>query len=135
MTWIRAVFAAGLSIILPGAGHALLRDWARALLFGGLFLSAFYVFLPTGEIAAAGSITELRSIAEGVDTMSQFALSFIILFATIDAGFRAFGFAPNGNSGDEGPSCPSCGKPLDEDLEFCHWCTTRLEPEPGAEEA
>lgn len=27
----------------------------------------------------------------------------------------------------EAPACPNCGKDLDADLDFCPWCTTRLE--------
>lgn len=27
----------------------------------------------------------------------------------------------------EAPACPNCGKDLDADLDFCPWCTTRLD--------
>nr|WP_157501708.1 zinc ribbon domain-containing protein [Halobacterium sp. CBA1126] len=29
--------------------------------------------------------------------------------------------------GDDAGTCPECGKELDGDLDFCPWCTTRLE--------
>jgi endogenous inhibitor of DNA gyrase (YacG/DUF329 family) len=33
-------------------------------------------------------------------------------------------------------SCPECGRPLDDDLTFCHWCSTRLtETADGVESA
>ena len=135
MTWIRVLAAAGLSVVLPGAGHALLRDWVRALLFAGLFVSAVAIFLPTGDIADASSMSVAIDLTmEETGTMDRFVLSFIVLFAAIDASIRAFGFPPNGSSGDGGPSCPHCGRELDEDLEFCHWCTTRLEPTPEPDE-
>ena len=132
MTWLRAIAAAGLSVFMPGAGHALIRDWLRAFVFAALYISAVLLFFPTGEIAAAGSMSEAMDIVTAeTDTMSQFALSFLVLFAAIDATFRALGFPP-GSSGSgessDGPTCPECGKELDDDLEFCHWCTTRLEP-------
>ena len=129
MTWLRAIAAAGLSVLMPGAGHALIRDWLRALVFAGLYFSAILLFFPTDQIAAAGSISEAMDVLTAeTDTVSQFALSFLVLFAAIDATFRAAGFPPSSNNSGDGPSCPQCGKELDEDLEFCHWCTTRLEP-------
>lgn len=138
MTWLRALAAAGLSVLLPGAGHVLIRDWMRALAFGGVFVAALAIFLPpTEQIAAVGSVSDgMTLVTEETDTISQFVLSFIVLFAAIDATFRAMGFPPNSNAGEDtdGPSCPQCGKPLDEDLTFCHWCTTRLEPIEDEEE-
>jgi hypothetical protein len=136
MTWLRALLAAGLSVIMPGAGHVLVRDWLRAAVFAGLFLSASVFFLPMDQIATAGPITsyddllgQARTIAEGTDPMTQFLLSFIALFAAIDATFRALGYPPGGTDATDGPTCPECGKEIDEELAFCHWCTTRLEPE------
>ncbi|ELY89569.1 hypothetical protein C483_13623 [Natrialba hulunbeirensis JCM 10989] len=137
MTWLRALVAGGISLFLPGAGHALIRDWIRALVFGGLFIGAAVVFLPTGEIAAADSVSDsMTAVANETDTITQFLFSFIALFAAIDATFRGLGFPPGSNTnadGEGGPSCPECGKELDEDLTFCHWCTTRLEPAADAE--
>ncbi|WP_255169765.1 zinc ribbon domain-containing protein [Natrononativus amylolyticus] len=131
MTWFRALVAAGLSVILPGAGHALLRDWVRALLFAGLFVSAVAIFLPTDQLSAASSMTGAVDTAmEGTGTMDRFVLSFIVLFAAIDATIRALGLPRNSSASGDGPTCPQCGRELDEELEFCHWCTTRLEPEP-----
>ncbi|ELY44363.1 zinc ribbon domain-containing protein [Natronorubrum sulfidifaciens] len=129
MTWLRAIAAAGLSVLMPGAGHALIRDWLRALVFAGLYFSAIWFFFPTEMIAAAGSMSEAMDILSAeTDTIDQFVLSFLVLFAAIDATFRAAGFPPTSNNDGDGPSCPQCGKELDDDLEFCHWCTTRLEP-------
>ncbi|ELY60358.1 zinc ribbon domain-containing protein [Natronococcus sp. A-GB1] len=131
MTWIRALAAAGLSVLLPGAGHVFIRDWIRGLAFGGIFVASLAILFPTDQIAAADSLSGAVSvITTETDTISQFVISFIILFAAIDATFRSMGFPPGSNNGadHDGPSCPHCGKPLDEDLTFCHWCTTRLEP-------
>lgn len=128
MTWIRVLAAAGLSLVFPGAGHAYLKDWIRALLFAGMFISAVLIFLPTSELAAAETMGEATDlIVSETDTISQFALSFVVIFAVMDAALRASGLSPNGSTGSDGPSCPHCGKELDEDLEFCHWCTTKLD--------
>ncbi|WP_306056632.1 DUF7575 domain-containing protein [Natronococcus wangiae] len=136
MTWLRALAAAGLSVLLPGAGHVLIRDWVRALAFGGVFVAALAIFLPPADqLAAISSVSDgMTLVTDETDTISQFVLSFIVLFATIDATFRAIGFSPNSSGDDgDGPSCPECGKPLDEELTFCHWCTSRLEPREDEE--
>ncbi|MFP8952925.1 zinc ribbon domain-containing protein [Natrialbaceae archaeon A-arb3/5] len=138
MTWFRAILAAGLSVLLPGAGHALIRDWLRTLVFAGLYLSAIAIFFPApDQLTAAESFSEsIAMVTDELGTMGQLAFSFIVLFAAIDAAFRALGFPPNsGASGSaDGPTCPECGKELDEDLAFCHWCTTRLEPKNPEED-
>ncbi|WP_049922783.1 DUF7575 domain-containing protein [Halopiger djelfimassiliensis] len=132
MTWLRALVAAGLSLLMPGAGHAFNRDWLRAALFAGLFITAAAIFLPTEQIAATESMAEsMDVVAAETDTRAQFLFSFIALFAALDATFRALEFPPTSAGSSEGPTCPECGKELDEDLEFCHWCTARLEPEDG----
>ncbi|GAB3675877.1 DUF7575 domain-containing protein [Halopiger thermotolerans] len=132
MTWFRALLAGALSILFPGAGHALLRDWLRAVVFAGLYLSAIAIFLPTEQLAAAETMADAVTIVGNMDSTGQFAVSFIGLFAAIDAAFRSLGFPPTGSGtgsgSSDGSTCPECGKELDEDLEFCHWCTTRLEP-------
>jgi len=138
MTWIRALAAAGLSVFFPGAGHALIRDWGRALLFAGLFVLTAVFFFPLESLSAAGSVSEATTIFETeTSRLNQFMLSFIVFFAAVDSALRAVGY-PRGagsNAGDDGPSCPHCGKELDEDIDFCHWCTTRLEPETEREES
>ncbi|QCS43747.1 zinc ribbon domain-containing protein [Natrinema versiforme] len=141
MTWLRALLAAGLSVIMPGAGHVLIRDWLRAAAFAALFVSASALFLPIDQLTAAGPVTSVDDITAYADIMAaetsaitQFLLSFIALFAAIDATFRALGHSSVGADTAEGPTCPECGKEIDADLEFCHWCTTRLEPvDPEAE--
>lgn len=135
MTVIRALVAAGLSVVFPGAGHALLRDWVRALLFAGLFISALAITLPLGEVMAASSISDLTAlISQDVSQIDRFVLSFVILFAAVDAGLRGANFPPGSNPDTDGPSCPHCGRELDADIDFCHWCTTRIEFEPNVEE-
>ncbi len=133
MTWLRAILAAGLSVIMPGAGHVLSRDWLRAAAFAGLFLSASAFVLPLDQLATTGAtgydeaITQATAMAEDTDPMAQFVLSFIALFATIDAAFRGLRYSSETATATAGATCPECGKDVDPDLEFCHWCTMRLE--------
>ena len=133
MTWIRALAAAVLSLFLPGAGHALIRDWMRALLFASVFTLTVALILPIEELSSAGSISAAIDIISAEPALSQFLLSFMLLFAALDAGFRAMAL-PVGPNAADGPTCPHCGRELDVTLEFCHWCTTRIEyREPGPE--
>lgn len=131
MNWMRALVAAGLSLLLPGAGHVLVRAWGRALIFFSLFLASIALLFPVEALwnaAADGAVTDVPGIVDAeTSIIAQFTVWFLVLFAAIDAGFHALGLA-QGPSGDgDGPSCPQCGKPLDDDLSFCHWCTTRLD--------
>ncbi|MFC6717135.1 zinc ribbon domain-containing protein [Natrialbaceae archaeon GCM10025810] len=145
MNWLRALFAAGLSFLLPGAGHAVIGDWFRAISFAGLYVLSIYVFVSTEHLEAAEAAIEtmdpatvlaaMETIGREMGGTGQFALTFVPLLAAVDVTFRALGFPPGSGGAttgesDGGSDCPHCGKPLDEDLEFCHWCTTRLEPEP-----
>ena len=141
MTWIRALAAAVLSLFLPGAGHALIRDWMRALLFASVFTLTVALILPVEELFGAGSLSGAMDIISSEPALSQFLLSFMLLFAALDAGFRAMAL-PVGPNAADGPVCPHCGRELDVELEFCHWCTTRieyhdpeseLEPEPDSD--
>lgn len=39
--------------------------------------------------------------------------------------------AVEGSSGSDGTECPECGRELDPELDFCTWCTARLDGETG----
>ncbi|MDZ7730060.1 MAG: zinc ribbon domain-containing protein [Natrialbaceae archaeon] len=119
MSLVRALAAGGLSLVLPGAGHVVIRDWVRAILFAALYFVSFFLLVPIDQIVAAEGFTAMLDIAaEETDMMAQFTLSFITVFAAVDAGFRAF-TRSTPVTGDSGPTCPECGRELDEDLEFC----------------
>ena len=131
MNWMRALAAAGLSLLVPGAGHALVRAWGRALIFFSLFIASIALLFPVEALwdaAGDGAVTDVPGIVEAeTSIIAQFTVWFLVLFAAIDAGFHALGLSQGPGGGDDGPSCPQCGKPLDDDLSFCHWCTTRLD--------
>jgi hypothetical protein len=55
----------------------------------------------------------------------------LLLLSTLDA--HRLATATPAGMGEE-PTCPSCGKELDRDLDFCPWCTAELEwVEPDAD--
>ncbi|MFC7232745.1 zinc ribbon domain-containing protein [Saliphagus sp. GCM10025308] len=127
MTLVRALVAAACSLLFPGVGHAVLREWVRALFFSGLFVTAVALSFSTDQLTAMSSLEGTWTVVtEETSVVDRFVLASIALFTATDALFRGLGAI--GRDDDEGPTCPHCGRPLDTDLEFCHWCTTRLEP-------
>ncbi|WP_254863748.1 zinc ribbon domain-containing protein [Halovivax gelatinilyticus] len=149
MNWIRAVAAAGLSLVFPGTGHALLRDWVQAFLFGTLFIASIFLLLPVEQLwdvaseTSATSVSGFREISaetsaiidEETGTIERFTMSFLVLFAALHAGIQGLGITDQPGEHDDVPACPHCRKPLDDDLTFCHWCTTRLEEEEDQQPA
>lgn len=133
MTLARALVAASLSLLFPGIGHAVIRDWIRALFFSGLFVMAIALSFTTDQLAAMTSIDGMIAVYEDTSRIDRFLLSFLVLFTATDALLRGLGTV-GGDRDHDGPSCPHCNKPIDEELEFCHWCTTRLEPTANEEE-
>ncbi|UTF53090.1 DUF7575 domain-containing protein [Natronosalvus rutilus] len=119
----RPWLAALLGVLVTGFGHCYLRRWRRALgwivlLFG---VSILFVETATLEALAAG---------EGADLAELSPLLFVAILSVVDAYLLAVAHnqvarrapAPDGSL----THCPYCGKELDTDLEFCHWCTSDL---------
>lgn len=127
-TWraIVATLAAvlGATIGIAGVGHLYLRRWRRAaawfvvVLGATIALLAAFVLPGLGDPAAVATI-EPASLP-GIVVWPVFAL---LLLNTLDAHRLA---TVDPRAGD-GPTCPSCGKAADPDLDFCPWCTVELE--------
>jgi len=118
-------------LLSPGLGHVYLREWFRALVWFALMFAATELLVPVPPVPAEvtiGSLFEASlAAAETVPLRSQIALFAITSLSMADA----YWIATRGNrqaATDEGVTCPHCGREVDEDLTFCHWCTTRLEP-------
>ncbi|MFB6105449.1 MAG: zinc ribbon domain-containing protein [Halobacteriaceae archaeon] len=140
----RGLVAALLAFVYPGVGHLYLREWRRAL---GWFLASFLVGAVVVLVGAPDAMHAVES--QGLSAMSQVqdALSTTELLPVMairalniaDAYLiGARGRAPGRRDGGvtdaaDGPTCPNCGKELDEDLDFCPWCTTRLDGEADAD--
>jgi hypothetical protein len=123
----------GATVGVAGVGHLYLRRWRRAaawflvVLGATAALLAVFVLPELGGIADPGAVTAIEpSSLPGIVVWPVFVL---LLFSTLDA-HRLATVAPR--AGD-GPTCPSCGKAADPELDFCPWCTIELEwVEPGA---
>ena len=127
----KGVLAAALSLIYPGFGQAYLRKWLRALGWFALSLVTVYLLVPHATLQTyqhaleTGNVAMLTSVSLPIEaTLSVLAVR---LCNGIDAYFVAIRQSTPSRATDGQPTCPACGRTLDTDLDFCPWCTTRLE--------
>ena len=119
-----------LAFIQPGLGHLYLRAWIRALLWFALWFGTLAVAVPSAGPGGVFAVAErtLGTLA-ALPTGAALALGSVTLFSTLDAYWlasRTDERAPR--SGTAAATCPNCGREVDADLEFCHWCTEPIDP-------
>lgn len=122
----RAVLAAVLAVVYPGLGHVYLREWVRAVAWFGLALLTAVVVVPESTVVALESngLAALASASEDLPLEAFLALLAVRLLNAIDAA--VLGLRPAPVQDPKTVTCPSCGRELDDDLDFCHWCTQPL---------
>jgi hypothetical protein len=129
--WLGAV----LSFFLPGIGHVYLKEWLRSAIWFAFAVSAVLLFVPlpdaatTGATSMSAAFNSAMEATQGLSLEALLPLWVVRLFSAIDAYWLALQRTPAEE--DEGEQCPSCGKPVDEDLDFCQWCTTPLPDREG----
>lgn len=127
MTRTRLWLAVGLSVLQPGLGHAYLREWLRAATWFSLWMAAVLVVAPLPDDPRPGDLAEYVTGSSGLNSLSpaaSFALMAVVAFAAYDTYRRA---GPDEGDTSEGPRCPSCGREVDPELDFCHWCSADVE--------
>lgn len=154
----RPWLAALLAILYPGAGHLYLRAWLRAVAWFGLALLVATLVIPESVLEAGeqGGFSAVYDAFMAVDPQTVLPLFIVNALNVVDAyltakrgnrkaaretllggdGIGSTSDDPN-DDGSGGPpagaDCPNCGRELDAELDFCPWCTTRLEEESGEE--
>lgn len=123
----RPWLAAFLALLQPGLGHLYLREWLRAVMWFGFFLSSIALFLPESVFTAAQS----GGLQAYIDAVSKLSLQTMLPILTVEFFniFDAYWMALRRNRTVEavaGERCPACGREVDDDLDFCQWCTTPL---------
>ncbi|AQL42136.1 hypothetical protein BV210_05155 [Halorientalis sp. IM1011] len=120
----RPWLAALLAVLATGLGHLYLRRWRRALGWIVALVGASVLFVDPGTVDAllAGN---------PVDPLAIAPIAVVGGFSVVDAYLLASAqnaLAQRRVAVEDGQltHCPSCGKELDDDLEFCHWCSTDL---------
>lgn len=114
--WLAALLAA----LVTGLGHLYLRRVGRAL----AWLAAI---VATGLLFVDASALEALARRESVELPSITPLLIVGTLNVVDAYLLAraqnsIARLSNAATG-ELTHCPNCGKELDPDLEFCHWCS------------
>lgn len=117
--------AAVLAVIYPGLGHAYLRSWGRALLWFGAVVLTAALLIPSDILAGISTPGDMMTAWEAVPTEAAIGVFLVAVFNVIDAYWTGKRL----NFAEQGVRCPACGRPVDEDLSFCHWCTARLRTE------
>ncbi|MFB6112683.1 MAG: zinc ribbon domain-containing protein [Halodesulfurarchaeum sp.] len=130
-TWFRRrpFIAAILAFIYPGLGHVYLRAWLRALAWFGLAVLTAMLVIPESAITAfrTGGFQGLLQASGSFPMEVTLSLLVVRVLNVVDAYLTGLRQSPGeGIREVEGPTCPECGKELDEDLDFCPWCTARL---------
>lgn len=125
----RAAIGALLALLAPGLGHVYLRAWVRAVAWFFLAIATVTVMLPESAFQAieAGGIERAVEASTSLPVRVYLASLTVRMANALDAALLAFreGAATAGEAGEA--SCPQCGGELDDELDFCPWCTARLE--------
>lgn len=122
--WLAAVLA----VVVPGLGHVYARAWQRALLWFALFLTALWVLVPDELQRSVLSFETFSEIYGTAPDIGLFLLA-ILVMNVIDAYLTTTrkNYQSRQQVADATQRCPHCGKELDDDLTFCHWCTTEVD--------
>lgn len=134
-------YLAGLfGTLATGFGHLYLRRWLRGAGWIALAFVVTMVFVPeqtmesmaTGETLSDQTALYPTMIVQVTGALDAF---FLARSASDDSGSSITDVPLVGDdaSADASPAtdaatvaCPNCGKEVDAELEFCHWCTTEF---------
>jgi hypothetical protein len=124
----RPWLAALLAFLQPGLGHLYLRAWVRALLWFVLWVTTVSLVAPL-PAEASGFVSAISTTMASLDNLSfeaSIALFSVTMFSMLDAYWLAA--RTNTAPAETGPRCPNCGKEVEAELGFCHWCTHEFDP-------
>jgi len=128
----RPWLAALLAFLYPGLGHVYLRKWIRAMLWFGLVVTTSTLLIPESAIPGSLSVDALIEAGQAIPIEATLTILSISFLSVADAYWLA-AQSNRQRAIEAAETCPNCGKELDEDIDFCHWCTTEIE-RPAADE-
>lgn len=128
----RPLLAGILGFVYPGLGHLYLRAWIRAVAWFGLALLTAAMVVPESAITAfqQNGIDGLFAASQSFPWEVTASLLVVRGLNVVDAyltGIRQERSAARQAAVEESGTCPNCGGELDPDLDFCPWCTARLD--------
>lgn len=125
----RGIVASVFAFIYPGLGHVYLRTWLRAVGWFVLAIVAAALVVPDSAYTAyqQGGMEALYVASQEFGMDVFISLLGIRILNVVDAYLTAIKQSRAAQVVSDEGTCPSCGKELDPNLDFCHWCTTRLD--------
>jgi hypothetical protein len=128
----RAWLAVLLSFLVPGLGHLYLREWLRGAFWFLTVLLAGNVLIPTSAVPTQGSFVDvITETYRAAPLEAKLVLVGLTVLCMVDAYWLASRDRSIRESASGVRSCPNCGKEVDEDLDFCHWCSADLSEAPA----
>lgn len=143
----RPWFAVALTMLVPGLGHLYLRLWGRALLWLAMASLGLGLAAPAGTLPDALAFGAIVGALDGVSLGSVLAffgslppesvvlLSGVLALCIVDVYLMTIRRnavlerAERIAAGEQPRQCPNCGREVDQDIDFCQWCTTELTEE------
>ena len=127
-------YLAGLfGTIATGFGHLYLRRWLRGLGWIALAFAVTVAFVPEQTLATMAAGETLTNQAELYPTMAVQLVgafdAFLLAYRERGDGGDEFDVPTVAGEEDDAVTCPNCGKEVDADIGFCHWCTTEFATE------
>ncbi|MFC7155564.1 zinc ribbon domain-containing protein [Halomarina halobia] len=140
----RPLFAVALAFVYPGLGHVYLREWLRALLWFLLTVATAVLVVPPNVLDGGGGIDAILRAQRNLPLSAALAIIAVTAFSMLDAyrlaahdRDRATASAASSSgataSGGDEFRCPDCRRTIDAEYDFCPWCATEFEREPGPE--
>jgi len=124
------LIAAILGVAVIGLGHLYLRRWLRALAWIAITVVASVLFVPESTMAAIASGTLANPLTMlpivligGLSVIDAYLIAKLKRTRPVDTQTADSAIV---DETDASVACPACGKDVDPELEFCHWCTTEL---------
>ncbi|ERG88291.1 MAG: hypothetical protein J07HX5_00434 [halophilic archaeon J07HX5] len=122
------VIAALLGVAITGLGHLYLRRWLRALGWLAGAVTVGILFVPESAIEAvrSGTFSDPLAILPVV-VVSAASVIDAYLIARTNTRAETGQTTDTSDAEEDLLDCPACGKPVEPEMGFCHWCTTEFE--------
>jgi hypothetical protein len=122
-----AIGAAGATVGIAGLGHLFLRELRRAAAWFAASVGAgVALLLTTFGPARFGDPAFVRTLLVSPEQVPQSVVLPLLVLLSLSV-LDAYLVGRRRTDATNEPTCPACGKPIDGDIDFCHWCTARFE--------
>lgn len=133
-----------LALIVSGLGHAYLRRWGRAVGWYALITVTLVFAVPDAAVeqliagttpsamdllpalvVVVASVVDAYVLAVRTNDSSEDADRSSVTGDAVDAATTVVG-SDGDDDAQSATECPHCGREVDPELDFCHWCTEEL---------